>query len=310
MPAAPQSPRQTHPAGLAPERSLTQRMDALKRANEIRTRRAQLKRDLRRARIQIHGLLLDPPEYVLTAKVFDLLLAVPKYGRVKVNRILTQCRISPSKTIGGLSERQRNELVSLPAPIAPRGAWPPSLVITGPSGVGKGTLIKRPPRAHSRARAVGVGDHAHAAPGRGRTASTTTSSAAEDFDGASQAGSSSSTPSTRETATGRCVASSSGAGARLIVLEIDVQGARQVRERAARRGPDLHRAAVGRGAERRAWSARGSDSPEQIERRCAAARRSSPPRTSSTTGRQRRSASAASWRSSRELAATIKLPLR
>ena len=45
-------------------------------------------------------------------EVFDLLLAVPKYGRVKVNRILTHCRISPSKTIGGLSERQRNELVS------------------------------------------------------------------------------------------------------------------------------------------------------------------------------------------------------
>ena len=57
-------------------------------------------------------LLLDPPDWVETAKVFDLLLAVPKYGRVKVNRILTHCRISPSKTIGGLSERQRNELVS------------------------------------------------------------------------------------------------------------------------------------------------------------------------------------------------------
>ena len=42
-----------------------------------------------------------------------MLLAVPKYGRVKTNRILNQCRISPSKTIGGLSERQRAELVSL-----------------------------------------------------------------------------------------------------------------------------------------------------------------------------------------------------
>ena len=106
------SPAKTQSAGLAPERSLTQRMDALKRANEIRTRRARLKRDLKAGRTQIHGLLLDPPEYLLTAKVFDLLLAVPKYGRVKVNRILTHCRISPSKTIGGLSERQRNELVS------------------------------------------------------------------------------------------------------------------------------------------------------------------------------------------------------
>jgi hypothetical protein len=99
-------------AGLAPERSLTQRMDALKRANEIRTERARLKRDLKAGRVQIHGLLLSPPQYVQTAKVSDLLLAVPKYGRVKVNRVLTSCRISPSKTIGGLSERQRNELVS------------------------------------------------------------------------------------------------------------------------------------------------------------------------------------------------------
>ena len=112
MPAAQSTPPKSQAAGLAPERSLTQRMEALRRANEIRTQRARLKRDLKAGRTHIHGLLLEPPEYVQTAKVFDLLLAVPKYGRVKVNRILTHCRISPSKTIGGLSERQRNELVS------------------------------------------------------------------------------------------------------------------------------------------------------------------------------------------------------
>src|SRR3954466_1813641 len=119
MPPVPTASTQTPPKpdtaterGPAPERSLTQRMDALKRANELPTRPASLKRDLKAGRTHIHGLLLDPPEYLETAKVFDLLLAVPKYGRVKVNRILTQCRISPSKTIGGLSERQRGELVS------------------------------------------------------------------------------------------------------------------------------------------------------------------------------------------------------
>jgi hypothetical protein len=99
-------------AAAAPERSLDQRMDALKRANDIRTKRAKLKRDLKGGKVNIHTLLLDPPEYVETAKVFDMLLAVPKYGRVKTNRILNQCRISPSKTIGGLSQRQRKELVS------------------------------------------------------------------------------------------------------------------------------------------------------------------------------------------------------
>jgi hypothetical protein len=102
---------QTAPS--TPERSLNQRMDALARANEIRTARARLKRDLKAGRSSIHQLLLDPPEYLETAKVFDMLLAVPKYGRVKVNKMLLSCRISPSKTIGGLSERQRAELVSL-----------------------------------------------------------------------------------------------------------------------------------------------------------------------------------------------------
>jgi hypothetical protein len=97
----------------APERSLVQRMDALSKANEIRTRRAKLKRDLKGGRASIHSLLLQPPEWIETAKVLDMLLAVPKYGRVKANKILTQCRISPSKTIGGLSERQRSELVTL-----------------------------------------------------------------------------------------------------------------------------------------------------------------------------------------------------
>ena len=96
-----------------PERSLNQRMDALQRANEIRMRRAQLKRDLKSGRRSIHELLSEPPEYLETAKVFDMLLAVPKYGRVKANKILVNCRIAPSKTIGGLSERQRRELISL-----------------------------------------------------------------------------------------------------------------------------------------------------------------------------------------------------
>jgi hypothetical protein len=97
----------------APVRSLDQRMEALKRANEIRVRRAQLKKDLKDGRLRIEAVLRSPPEYVETAKVFDILMAVPKFGRVKAARFLNQCRISQSKTVGGLSERQRAELVGL-----------------------------------------------------------------------------------------------------------------------------------------------------------------------------------------------------
>lgn len=94
-----------------PVRSLPQRMDALQKANEIRTRRAQLKRDIKDGKVDIVGVISDPPEFLLTAKVIDLLLVVPKYGHVKATRILTKCRISQAKTVGGLSDRQRAELV-------------------------------------------------------------------------------------------------------------------------------------------------------------------------------------------------------
>jgi hypothetical protein len=88
-------------------------MDALRRANEIRVERARLKKELKSGRVMIEDVLADPPEFVGTAKVFDMLLAVPKFGRVKAAKFLNQCRISQSKTVGGLSERQRAELVGL-----------------------------------------------------------------------------------------------------------------------------------------------------------------------------------------------------
>ncbi|MDQ4082641.1 MAG: hypothetical protein M3123_07105 [Actinomycetota bacterium] len=97
----------------APLRSPDQRMEALRRANEIRVRRAQLKKDLKAGSVAVETVLSDPPDYVETAKVIDILMAVPKFGRVKAGRFLNQCRISQSKTVGGLSERQRAELVGL-----------------------------------------------------------------------------------------------------------------------------------------------------------------------------------------------------
>ena len=63
-----------------------------------------------------------------TAKVADLLLAVPKHGPVKVDKLLRRCRIAPAKTIGGLSQRQREELAALLAGRTPARDEP----ITGP----------------------------------------------------------------------------------------------------------------------------------------------------------------------------------
>ena len=96
-----------------PERSQQQRMDALRRANDIRSERARLKERLRTGEMTITEVLVDPPSCVHTAKVLDLLLAVPKYGRVKANRLLERCRVSSSKTVNGLTPRQRKELIDM-----------------------------------------------------------------------------------------------------------------------------------------------------------------------------------------------------
>lgn len=97
----------------APERTHEQRMSALGNANKIRSERAALKRSLKAGQVSVLDILMEPSERLETMKVFDLLLACPKYGRVKVNKILNVCRVSPSKTIGGLSQRQRTEILSM-----------------------------------------------------------------------------------------------------------------------------------------------------------------------------------------------------
>jgi hypothetical protein len=92
------------------DRSLTQRMDALAVANDVRVRRARLKRDVKARRVDARAIVLEPPAYAMTMKLWDLLLAVPKLGRGKVNRMFVRLHVSPSKTLGGLSERQRAEI--------------------------------------------------------------------------------------------------------------------------------------------------------------------------------------------------------
>jgi len=102
----------SEPTSATPIRTLEQRLDALRRANDIRSQRARLKKDLKQGIIKIDEILVEPLEFIKTAKVVDVLLAVPNCGKVKSTKVLNHCRISSNKTVGGLSERQRRELVT------------------------------------------------------------------------------------------------------------------------------------------------------------------------------------------------------
>jgi hypothetical protein len=94
-----------------PARSPEQRERALAKANEVRPARARLKRDLTAGRIELARVVSDPPPCAQTAKLRDLLLAVPKIGPARVNRTPAHCRIADGKTIAGLSDRQRAALI-------------------------------------------------------------------------------------------------------------------------------------------------------------------------------------------------------
>lgn len=98
-----------------PERSLQQRREALIRANVIRSYRAKLKRDVTAGRVSFADLVLavTVDDRLATMKVLDLLLAVPKVGRVKADMAFRRAEVSPSKTLGGLTFRQREELVRI-----------------------------------------------------------------------------------------------------------------------------------------------------------------------------------------------------
>lgn len=99
----------------APPLTTDQRRDALTEGNRIRLVRAEVKRALRAelpsvAAAIAHEIITRPKPDLLTMRVEDLLLAAPKLGSVKVNRLMRRAQVSPSKTLGGLTERQRRAL--------------------------------------------------------------------------------------------------------------------------------------------------------------------------------------------------------
>jgi hypothetical protein len=101
------------PPTAAPGRSLTQRMEALAKANRSRSARKDWKREVKHEGRDPTPVIRRPPPEFESMKVYAALLAVPKVGRVKAHGILDCARISPSKTLAGISDRQRGELLGL-----------------------------------------------------------------------------------------------------------------------------------------------------------------------------------------------------
>ncbi|WP_101845700.1 guanylate kinase [Zhihengliuella sp. ISTPL4] len=136
---------------MAEERRTVPEVDraaAARRAVERRRARASLKRDLTMRVITPQAVLRrateDPDSVEGSMRITDFLLALPAIGAGKRDRVLEQLHISPVKRLGGLGARQRRVLeewldTRFPVP-APRDARSRLLVLAGPTAVGKGTV--------------------------------------------------------------------------------------------------------------------------------------------------------------------------
>ena len=90
-----------------------QRSRALAQANRTRVARKDLKDGLRGGTLQLADVLADPPDWLLSAPVREILLATPTIGTVRATQLLGRSHIGFSARIGALTERQVGALLAL-----------------------------------------------------------------------------------------------------------------------------------------------------------------------------------------------------
>ncbi|MDN3495888.1 guanylate kinase [Planococcus sp. APC 4015] len=124
------------------------RVAASRRAVAARRVRAALKKDVTMRVITPQELLrralADPESPAGAMRVTEFLTCIPAIGEGKRDRILAELSISPVKRLGGLGARQRVDLQhfldSRWPELNPRTGRSRLLVLAGPTAVGKGTV--------------------------------------------------------------------------------------------------------------------------------------------------------------------------
>jgi hypothetical protein len=87
-----------------------QHMQALRRANEVRLARAELKRRVASGEITASEVILGCPWEADTMEVADLLLSQRRWGHTRCRNFLAGIPMSETKTVGSMTQRQRRAL--------------------------------------------------------------------------------------------------------------------------------------------------------------------------------------------------------
>jgi len=97
----------------APIAPAPQHLRALERANRVRLVRAELKRQVAEGELTVAEVVLDAPWEAESMAVADLLTSQRRWGRTRVRRFLAQVPLTENKTIGSMTERQRQAVAAL-----------------------------------------------------------------------------------------------------------------------------------------------------------------------------------------------------
>jgi hypothetical protein len=98
---------------------MSQHMDALKKANDIRIARAKVKRDIHSCAITVMDVLKDPPESCQTMTVMELLTSQLRWGRTRTNKFLLSLKHYPynvnvkdARKLFELTIRERKKMIA------------------------------------------------------------------------------------------------------------------------------------------------------------------------------------------------------
>jgi hypothetical protein len=90
-----------------------QHMQALRRANEVRLARAELKRSVAEGRKTVGAIILDCPWEAASMTISELLLSQRRWGATRCSKFLQDIGITETKSVGSMTDRQRLALAAM-----------------------------------------------------------------------------------------------------------------------------------------------------------------------------------------------------
>src|SRR2546421_8603049 len=100
-----------------------QYMRALRRANEVRLARAELKRRVAFGEIDVAEVILFCPWEAQIMAVCDLLMSQRRWGQTRCRKLLARLPMSENKTVGSMTDRQRRALAAMLSSAEEGHAW-------------------------------------------------------------------------------------------------------------------------------------------------------------------------------------------